>query len=198
MAKTPARIPFEFVLDELAPLAPRTKPMFGAQAVYVRGDTMVFLMREKEQDEDDGIWLLTTQEHHETLRRDLPSIRSIKLFETPVTSWQIIPSSGPDFEREVVRACALVLRGDERIGTSKAIKDKQKAAAKAAKSAAREAAKQAVRAAKAAPPARAEPRQERPSAPRARAATSNPTDRATKSRALKPLAGAKKSKPRAR
>ena len=116
MAKLPARIPFEFVLDELAPLAPRVRPMFGAHAIYA-GDKMVLIVREKGVDRDDGVWIATQREHHDSLRRELPSIRSIEIFGSNVTSWQIIPSSASSFEREAVQACALVLRGDVRIGT---------------------------------------------------------------------------------
>ncbi len=127
MARMTARIPFEFVLDELAPLAPRVRPMFGAHAIYA-GDKMVLVVREKGQDRDDGVWIATQREHHDSLRRELPSIRSIEIFGSAVSSWQIIPSSAPSFEREVAHACALVLRRDARIGTQ----PKQKKAAKPA------------------------------------------------------------------
>ena len=124
------RIPFEFVLDELAPLAPRVRAMFGAHAIYVE-DKMVLIVREKEQDPDDGVWLATSREHHHSLREQLPSIRSIGIFGSGVTSWQIIPASAPEFEREVIRACELVLHRDPRIGKVPAPKKTSRVRAKA-------------------------------------------------------------------
>lgn len=109
-------IPFEFVLDELAPLEPVTRPMFGSTAVYV-DDRMVLVLREKEaHPEDNGVWLATTQEHHPSLRPLFPSMRSVGLMGAGVTSWQVLPHDAPDFESSVRRACELVTQRDPRIG----------------------------------------------------------------------------------
>ena len=63
------------------------------------------------------MWLATTREHHESLRAQLPSMRSIGvLAEGGVTGWQNLPADGEDFEDEVLRACALVRAEDPRIG----------------------------------------------------------------------------------
>jgi hypothetical protein len=109
--------PFAFVLDELDALEPYTKPMFGCTAVYV-GERIVLILRERPTHTDDnGVWLATTHEHHESLRVELPSLSSIGvLSEDGVTGWQKLPVDGPDFEDEVLRACALVRAGDPRIG----------------------------------------------------------------------------------
>lgn len=108
--------PFEFVLDELAPLAPVTKPLFGCLAVYV-GERIVLALRRKDgETADNGVWVATTAEHHASLLRDLPSMRSIQLFGPGPSGWQILPEDSPDFEAEVQRACELILRGDARIG----------------------------------------------------------------------------------
>lgn len=108
--------PFVFVLDELAPLAPVTRPLFGCLAVYV-GDKIVLALRRKDVETvDNGVWVATTAEHHESLRLELPSLRSIELFGPGPSGWQVLPEAGPDFEDEVQRACALILRGDPRIG----------------------------------------------------------------------------------
>ena len=65
-------IPFNFVLEELDPVAPYTRPMFGCTAIYV-GNKIVLILRQKEPtDKDSGIWLATTQEHHESLKKDFP------------------------------------------------------------------------------------------------------------------------------
>lgn len=108
--------PFSFVLEELAPLVPVTRPMFGCLAVYL-GDKIVLALRRKETETaDNGVWIATTAEHHASLRHDLPSLRSIEIFGPGTSGWQVLPELGPDFETEVIRACSLILNGDPRIG----------------------------------------------------------------------------------
>jgi hypothetical protein len=108
-------VPFEFVLDELARLEPWTRPMFGCTAVYVE-ERIVFILRTGKKDEDNGVWVATTKEHHGSLRRELPSLRSITVFGAGETGWQVLPLDADDFEESVLRACALVRAGDARIG----------------------------------------------------------------------------------
>ncbi len=107
-------IPYDFVLDELDELGPETRAMFGATAIYV-GERIVLILRDKD-DSDSGVWLATSHEHHESLQEEFPSMRSIAIFGTKVTGWQVLPSSARDFESSVLRACELVRRGDARIG----------------------------------------------------------------------------------
>jgi len=110
------RVPHEFVLDALAPLAPWTRPMFGCLAVYV-GEKIVLILRDKPNyPGDNGVWLATSKEHHESLRRDFPSMRSIGLLGKDVTGWQVLPMKANDFEEAALRACELILAGDPRIG----------------------------------------------------------------------------------
>jgi hypothetical protein len=109
-------VPHEFVLDALAPLAPRTHPMFGCLAIYV-GDKIVLILRDKrDRKADNGVWLATTEEHHRSLGREFPSMRSIKVLGKKVTGWQVLPSDAEDFEQAALHACELVLAGDPRIG----------------------------------------------------------------------------------
>lgn len=109
-------IPHEFVLDALAPLSPETRPMFGCVAVYV-AEKIIFALRDKpESQSDNGVWLATTLEHHESLRREFPTMRSIRVLGKKVTGWQVLPADAPDFETAAMRACELVLAGDTRIG----------------------------------------------------------------------------------
>src|SRR5580658_1301211 len=110
-------VPHEFVLDALAPLSPRTRPMFGCLAIYV-DDKIVLILRNKEKpgETDNGVWLATTEEHHPSLHRDFPSMRSIKVLGKKVTGWQVLPSDAEDFEEAALRACDFVLAGDPRIG----------------------------------------------------------------------------------
>lgn len=109
-------VPHEFVLDALAAAAPVTRPMFGCLAVYV-GDKIVLALRNKQKNPDDnGIWLATTTEHHDKLRREFPNMRSIRLLGKAVTGWQLLPVDAPDFEKSALRACELIVARDPRIG----------------------------------------------------------------------------------
>jgi hypothetical protein len=109
-------VPHEFVLDALASLSPFTRPMFGCLAVYV-GEKIVLILRDKpESRADNGVWLATTQEHHASLRREFPHMRSIQVLGKPITGWQVLPADAHDFEQAALHACELVLAGDERMG----------------------------------------------------------------------------------
>jgi hypothetical protein len=114
-ARTKKPIPFDFVLDELAELEPWTRPMFGCTAVYVE-ERIVFVLRDGKKDADDGVWVATTKDHHGSLRRELPNLRSITVLGVGETAWQVLPVGAADFEESVLRACALVRAGDPRIG----------------------------------------------------------------------------------
>ena len=110
------RPPHEFVLDALAAASPWTRPMFGCLAVYL-GEKIVLALRDKPTHvSDNGVWLATTPEHHESLRREFPNMRSIKLLGKEVTGWQLLPADSLDFEKAALHACELIAGGDPRIG----------------------------------------------------------------------------------
>src|SRR5580704_13775892 len=109
-------VPHEFVLDAMAPLSPETRSMFGCLAVYVQDKIVLILRDKRDGTADNGVWLATTEEHHQSLRREFPNMRSIQVFGKKVTGWQILPVDAPDFESAALRACELVLAGDARIG----------------------------------------------------------------------------------
>jgi len=111
-----SRVPHEFVLDALESIAPETKPMFGSLAVYVKERIVLILRDHRDHRADNGVWLATRPEHHDSLRREFPHMRSIQLFGTPVTSWQVLPADARDFEESALHACELVLARDPRIG----------------------------------------------------------------------------------
>ena len=114
--KSRKAVPHAFVLDGLAALEPRTNPMFGCLAVYV-GEKIVLVLRDKTPaDADNGVWLATTTEHHASLQREFPSMRSIRVFGKPVTGWQVLPATAADFEEAALHACDLVIARDPRIG----------------------------------------------------------------------------------
>jgi hypothetical protein len=109
-------VPHQFVLDALAALAPETRPMFGCLAVYVQDKIVLILRDKRDPAADNGVWLATTEEHHQSLRREFPNLRSIQVFGKPVTGWQVLPADAPDFEEAALHACELVLAKDPRIG----------------------------------------------------------------------------------
>jgi hypothetical protein len=115
-AKQRKVVPHEFVLDAIAPLSPWTRPMFGCLAVYVEDKIVVILRDKRNGTADNGVWLATTAEHHEGLRREFPNMRSIQVLGKKVTGWQVLPADAPDFEEAALRACKLIVARDPRIG----------------------------------------------------------------------------------
>ena len=109
-------VPHQFVLDAIAELSPTSRSMFGCLAVYV-ADKIVLILRDKrENTADNGVWLATTKDHHDSLRREFPNIRSIEVLGKGVTNWQVLPADAPDFEEAALRACECILAADPRIG----------------------------------------------------------------------------------
>ena len=124
-------VPHEFVLDALTAVSPRTNPMFGCLAVYV-GDKIVLILRDKSGNKrgdsvDNGVWLATTEEHHKSLQREFPNMRSIGVFGKAITGWQVLPADAPDFEESALRACELIVARDPRIGKVPKAKKRAKA-----------------------------------------------------------------------
>lgn len=109
-------VPHEFVLEALAPLSPTTRPMFGCLAVYVEEKIVLVLRDKRDGTADNGVWLATTAEHHESLCREFPSMRSIQVLGKKVTGWQVLPADAPDFEEAAMRASELIVARDPRIG----------------------------------------------------------------------------------
>ena len=110
------RIPHPFVLDALDPVSPLTKPMFGCLAVYVTEKIVLILRDRTDHIPDNGVWLATSEEHHASLRREFPHMRSLQMFGMPVTHWQVLPADASDFEESAIHACELVIARDPRIG----------------------------------------------------------------------------------
>ena len=109
-------VPHEFVLDAIATLSPKTRPMFGCLAIYVQDKIVLILRDKRDQTVDNGVWLATTKEHHQSLRREFPNMRSIQVLGKKVTGWQVLPADAQDFEEAALHVCDLVLAGDPRIG----------------------------------------------------------------------------------
>ena len=117
--------PFPFVLDAFEGVSIETKPMFGCLALYL-DEKIVLILREKEDATDDnGVWIATTSEHHASLKKELPSMRSIGLFGPGQTGWQNLPAEDARFETDVERVIRLVLKRDPRVGKVPARKRKK-------------------------------------------------------------------------
>jgi hypothetical protein len=129
-------IPHAFVLEAISTLSPYTRPMFGCLAIYVKEKIALILRDKPTSTADNGVWLATTEEHHQSLRREFPNMRSIEVLGKPVTGWQVLPADAPDFESAALRACELVLAGDPRIGKvpgARKSKSRSKAAGRSSK-----------------------------------------------------------------
>lgn len=118
-AKPKQKPPYAFVLEALAPLEPEVRRMFSGFAVYI-GDRIVCMLRDHlRSPQDNGLWLVlseTTQPADPRLRREFPSLRPIEMLGEKIGHWLLLPSDGPDFEKEALHACDLLLRHDPRLG----------------------------------------------------------------------------------
>jgi hypothetical protein len=90
--------------------------MFGCLAVYIEEKIVLVLRDKPDKRADNGVWLCTTEKHHESLRRQFPNMRSIQVFGKEVTAWQVLPADALDFEEAALRACELIVARDPRIG----------------------------------------------------------------------------------
>ncbi len=118
-AKPKQQPPYAFVLEALAPLEPEVRRMFSGFAVYI-GDRIVCMLRDHlRSPQDNGLWLVlseTMQPADAQLRREFPSLRPIELLGDKIGHWLLLPSNGPDFEKEALHTCDLLLRRDSRLG----------------------------------------------------------------------------------
>ncbi|HTL80971.1 MAG TPA: hypothetical protein VL651_04670 [Bacteroidia bacterium] len=114
----PKKIVFPFIEEALLSKHPVIKPMFGCQAIYI-GEKLMLMMRNKEDHVDaNGVWIATSREHHETLKKEIPCLRSVYILSNGKneTEWQMIPIDDDDFETLAMKVCDMILRNDPRIG----------------------------------------------------------------------------------
>lgn len=127
---TKRRVPFQFVLDELQPIRPTLRRMFGFTYVYLDGKLLLSLRESVKQPQYNGVWLYTLAEHIESLRREFPELprRCFWKSRKSGAGWIILASAVEDFEEYAFKACALILRGDQRVGrvTRRAVYDDTK------------------------------------------------------------------------
>lgn len=87
--------------------------MFGCTAVYV-DERIVFVLRKKGSP-DDGVWVAYEPAHEPEVLELLPALQPITLFGAS-HGWRKLAATSASFEEDVLRACALVRAGDERLG----------------------------------------------------------------------------------
>lgn len=114
-------IPFEFVLEALAPLEPEVRPMFGGHIVYIGAKAVLMLRDSPTTPLDNGLWLIFAEDFDESsspaaLRHDFPSLRPITVLNGVIKHWLLLPSDAPDFESSALHACELLLARDSRLG----------------------------------------------------------------------------------
>ena len=111
--------PYPFVLEALAPLDPEVHPMFSGFAVYIADKIVAMLRDSPKAPEDNGLWLVlseTTDPGDPSLRRELPSLRTIGILGGKIGHWLLVPVDGPDFEAESLHVCELLHSRDPRLG----------------------------------------------------------------------------------
>jgi hypothetical protein len=110
--------PFTFVLDELLLIRPAIRHMFGFTYVYLDEKLLLSLRESDKQPQYNGVWIYTQAEHIESLRKEfllLPR-RYFWRSRKSGSGWVILPSRLEEFEEYALKACELILRGDQRVG----------------------------------------------------------------------------------
>ena len=105
-----------FVLDELRPLRPTFKQMFGLTYVYLDHKLLLSVRDSAKQPRFNGVWLYTEAEHIDSLRREFPRLPRRCFWKSGKNGWVILASELDDFEEYAFRACELILGGDQRVG----------------------------------------------------------------------------------
>ncbi len=110
--------PFPFILEELAPIRPKVKRMFGFTYVYLDDKLLCALRNSLKQPGSNGVWLFTTIEDLESLGREFPDLsrRYHWRSRSGNNAWIILAVRLENFEEYAFKACELMLNGDRRIG----------------------------------------------------------------------------------
>ncbi|MBE15488.1 MAG: hypothetical protein CL867_04505 [Cytophagaceae bacterium] len=107
---------FPFFLDMLYPLPLKHKKMFGVDAYYLEAQ-LLFALREKEENTiDNGIWIATKKQHHQKLKHQFKSIKSIESYG--IKSWLMLASNHDHFEADAQHLAQLIFKRSELIGTT--------------------------------------------------------------------------------
>ena len=107
-------MPFDFILDYLYPLDVFTKKMFGNHAIYIDNKIVLATRDHEKKPIDNGIWIGTAIEHHESLKSQFSSLTHLQLYN--IKKWLLLPVDAPDFEETAIEICELIKANDPRIG----------------------------------------------------------------------------------
>ncbi len=107
-------MPYDFILDYLYPLPVRTKKMFGNYAIYVEDKIVLANRNNRSKPIDNGIWIATSENHHDSLKSQFKSIKNLTLYN--IKKWLLLPEEAEDFEEVAIEICELIKSKDARIG----------------------------------------------------------------------------------
>jgi len=109
-------MPHDFILEGLYPMPVRVKKMFGNYAVYGNNKILLATRHNTEKPTDNGIWIGTSQEYHDSLMKEFKSVRHLQLYN--IKKWLLLPEEAEDFEEVSFEICALIKSLDPRIGVT--------------------------------------------------------------------------------
>ena len=109
-------MPHKFILDYLKPKQPLVKKIFENYAVYIEDKIFLTTRRNLKKPCDDGIWVGTSTDYHQSLREQFPSLTNLNLYN--IKKWLFLPAKAQDFEKTAIQLCELIKSGDPRIGVS--------------------------------------------------------------------------------
>jgi hypothetical protein len=110
------RIPYRFVIEELEPIDPVIKPMFGCYSVYIGDKICLFLCDREKPPYRKGVWVATTPESYLSLAQEFSSTSSVENPKIGKSPWLLLPAAAVDFEEQAMHACEMILNRDPRIG----------------------------------------------------------------------------------
>lgn len=110
------KIAFNFVVEELDPLSPLIKPMFGCHSIYIGEKIVLFLRDMNKEPLENGVWLATTPKGYESLLEEFVSMMPFNKPKPGKSPWFLLSPKAPDFEESALKACEMILQGDSRIG----------------------------------------------------------------------------------
>lgn len=116
-------MPFAFVMDYLDPISPTVRQMFGTYSVYAEGKIYLATRLRDKGPEDNGIWIGTEMEHHESLRAEFPALTPLN--SIPIKKWLLLSNKHEDFEVVARELCLLIVAEDTRLGVVPKVKKKK-------------------------------------------------------------------------
>src|SRR6266550_2160647 len=108
--------PFPFIFEELVPIRPQYRQMFGFTYVYLDQKLLLSLRNNVKQPATNGIWIYTSTEHLESLAKEFPQLPRRQLWRSGKNAWLVLATRLEDFEEYAFKVCELILKGDQRIG----------------------------------------------------------------------------------